>query len=155
MTINVEALINSLGKTYQEIFDEGLIPYKTKPSGFSGDEVVCLDMVREGVFLAFYREGKRLKEITLTLFDEKKPLYQFPNELPSPLVSQMSRQWVHEQFGEPEKSQPPEVIMKRQFGWADLYTVLDFRIPTSMQVDYDLLEQVKSIAFLPTSEVRW
>ncbi|MCT8342743.1 DUF6392 family protein [Photorhabdus kleinii] len=155
MTVNVEALINSLGKTYQEIFDEGLIPYKTKPSGFSGDEVVCLDMVREGVFLAFYREGKRLKEITLTLFDEKKPLYQFSNELPSPLVSQMSRQWVHEQFGEPEKSQPPEVIMKRQFGWADLYTVLDFRIPTSMQVDYDLLEQVKSIAFLPTSEVRW
>ncbi len=155
MTINIEALINSLGKTYQEIFDEGLIPYKTKPSGFSGGEVVRLDMVREGVFLAFYREGKRLKEITLTLFDEKRPLYQFPNKLPSPLVSQMSRQWVHEQFGEPEKSKPPEVIMKRQFGWTDLYTVLDFRIPTSMQIDYDLLEQVKSIAFLPTSEVRW
>ncbi len=31
MTINVEALINSLGKTYQEIFDKGSIPYKTKP----------------------------------------------------------------------------------------------------------------------------
>ncbi|MDB6369544.1 DUF6392 family protein [Photorhabdus bodei] len=155
MKVNVDALINSLGKSYQEIFDEGLIPYKTKPSGFSGGEVVCLDMVREGVFLAFYREGKHLKEITLTLFDEKRPLYQFPNELPSPLVSQMSRQWIHEQFGEPEKSQPPEVIMKRQFGWTDLYTVLDFSIPTSMQIDYDLLERVKSIAFLPTSEVRW
>ncbi|EQC00699.1 hypothetical protein B738_09866 [Photorhabdus temperata subsp. temperata M1021] len=49
MTINVEVLINSLGKTYKEIFDEGLIPYKTKPAGFSGDEVVCLDMVKEGV----------------------------------------------------------------------------------------------------------
>ncbi|WP_387440124.1 MULTISPECIES: DUF6392 family protein [Photorhabdus] len=32
MTINVEALINSLGKTYQKIFDEGLILYKTKPA---------------------------------------------------------------------------------------------------------------------------
>ncbi len=64
MTVNVEALINSLGKTYQEIFDEGLIHYKTKPSGSYGDEVICLDMVKEGVFLAFYREGKRLKEIT-------------------------------------------------------------------------------------------
>ncbi|WP_394347080.1 DUF6392 family protein [Photorhabdus luminescens] len=31
MTINVEALINSLGKTYKEIFDEGLILYQTKP----------------------------------------------------------------------------------------------------------------------------
>ncbi len=34
MTINVEALINSLGKTYQEIFDKGLIPYKRGRSEF-------------------------------------------------------------------------------------------------------------------------
>ncbi|MDR0807355.1 MAG: pyocin immunity protein, partial [Enterobacteriaceae bacterium] len=32
---------------------------------------------------------------------------------------------------------------------------LDFSIPTSMQVDYDLFEKVKRITFLPTSEVRW
>ncbi|EQB99136.1 DUF6392 family protein [Photorhabdus temperata] len=155
MTVNVEVLINSLGKSYQEIFDEGLIPYKTKPTGFSGDEVVCLDMVKEGIFLAFYREEKRLKEITLTLLNEKKPLYQFPNELPSPLVSQMSRQWVHEQFGKPEKLRQPQIIMKRQFGWKELYTLLDFRIPTSMKISYDMMERVKSVTFLPTTEVRW
>nr|WP_240347017.1 DUF6392 family protein [Pectobacterium brasiliense] len=34
MTVNIEALFNRIGKTYQEIFDEGLIPYKTKPKGF-------------------------------------------------------------------------------------------------------------------------
>ncbi|OCQ51392.1 hypothetical protein Ppb6_03426 [Photorhabdus australis subsp. thailandensis] len=155
MTINVEALINSLGKSYQEIFEQGLIPYKTKPTGFSGDEVICLDMVKEGVFLAFYREGKRLKEITLTLFDKNKPLYQFPNELPSPLVPLMSRQWVHEQFGEPEKLQKPQMIMKRQFGWKELYTLFDFHIPTSMKISYDMMERVKSVTFLLTSEVRW
>ncbi|AWK43747.1 pyocin immunity protein [Photorhabdus laumondii subsp. laumondii] len=155
MTINVEALINSLGETYQEIFDEGLIPYKTKPTGSSGDEVIFLDMVKEGVFLAFYRDGKRLKEITLTLLDEKKPLYQFPNKLPSPLVPLMSRQWVHEQFGEPKKSQQPQMVMKRQFGWKELYTLLDFHIPTSMKISYDMMERVKSVTFLLTSEVRW
>ncbi|WP_387491092.1 MULTISPECIES: DUF6392 family protein [Photorhabdus] len=48
MTINVEALINSLGKTYQEIFNKGLNHYKIKPSGFSGDEVIFLEMVKEG-----------------------------------------------------------------------------------------------------------
>ncbi|MBS9438234.1 pyocin immunity protein [Photorhabdus noenieputensis] len=154
MTINVEALINRLGKTYQEIFNEGLIPYKTKPSGFSGCEVVSLDMVREGAFLSFYRKDRKLKEITLTLINNK-PAYLFPSELPSPLIPKMSRKWIHEQFGEPEKSHPPEMVMKRQFGWTELYTLLDFRIPTSMQISYDLTEQVESLTFLPTSEVRW
>ncbi len=40
MTVNVESLINSLGRTYQDIYDEGLIPYKTKPSGFAGGSVL-------------------------------------------------------------------------------------------------------------------
>ncbi|EQB98200.1 DUF6392 family protein [Photorhabdus temperata] len=155
MNINVEALINSLEKTYQEIFDEGLIPYKTKPTGFSRDEVVWLDMVKEGVFLAFYREEKCLKEITLTLLNDKKPLYKFPNELPSPLVPLMFRQWVHEQFGKPEKSLPPRKRLKKDMGWTELYTFLGFRIPTSMQIDSDLLERVKEVTFLPVSEVRW
>lgn len=155
MTVNVEALINSLGRTYQDIYDEGLIPYKTKPTGFAGDSVVCLDMVKEGVFLSFHREGKRLKEITLTLFDEKNSLYQFTNELPSPLIPLMCRQWVHEQFGKPEKFLPPRKRLKKDIGWTELYTLLDFRIPTSMKFDYDLLEQVISVTFLPTSEMRW
>ncbi|RAX11256.1 DUF6392 family protein [Photorhabdus bodei] len=155
MAANIEALINYLGKFYQEIFDKGLIPYKTKPSGFPGDEVICLEMAKEGVFLAFYREGKRLKEITLILLNEKKPLYQFPNELPSPLVPLMSREWIHKQFGKPEKSLPPRKRLKKDIGWTELYTCLGFHMPISMQVDYDLLERVKEVAFLPTSEVRW
>lgn len=52
MTVNVEALIDCLGKTYQEMFDAGLIPYKTKPTGFSDDPDISLDMVKEGVYLS-------------------------------------------------------------------------------------------------------
>ncbi|WP_434524153.1 DUF6392 family protein [Photorhabdus asymbiotica] len=155
MAINIEALINSLGRDYKNILDEGLIPYKTKPSGFPGDEVICLDMIREGVFLSFYRKDKKLKEITLTLINNNKPTYLFPGELPSPLIPKMSRKWIHEHFGEPEKSHPPEMIMRHQFGWTELYTLLDFRIPTSMQISYDFTELVESLTFLPTSEVRW
>ncbi|WP_391527936.1 DUF6392 family protein [Photorhabdus akhurstii] len=155
MTINVEALINSLGKTYQEIFDKGLISYKTKPTGYPGDPDITLSMAKEGMHLAFKRDGKILFAVELFLLDQKKPSYQFPNELPSPLEPLMTRKWVHEQFGEPEKALPPRKFLKKDVGWTELYTLLDFRIPTSMQVDYDLLEQVKSIAFLSTSEVRW
>ncbi|MCT8342977.1 MULTISPECIES: DUF6392 family protein [Photorhabdus] len=155
MTINIEVLINHLGRTYQEIYSKGLIPYKTKLKGDLGCDYVSLNMVRESVYLAFKRENKILFVVTITLIDRDKPSYQFSNELPSPLISMMSRQWVHEQFGEPEKSHPPEMIMKHQFGRKDLYTLLDFRIPTNMQISYDLLDRVEYITFLPTSEVRW
>ncbi|MCC8373735.1 MULTISPECIES: DUF6392 family protein [Photorhabdus] len=155
MTINVEALINSLGKSYQEIFDEGLIPYKTKPTGYPGAPDITLSMAKEGIHLAFKRDGKILFAVELFLLDQKRPSYQFPNELPSPLEPLMIRKWVHEQFGEPEKALPPRKFLKKDVGWTELYTLLDFRIPTSMQVDYDLFERVDSVMFLPTSEVRW
>ncbi|MEK9498474.1 DUF6392 family protein [Photorhabdus sp. P32] len=155
MATNIEALINSLGKTYQEIFDEGLIPYKTKPTGYPGDPEISLHMIKEGVHLAFRRDNKVLFAIGLILIDEKKDSYQFPNELPSPLIPIMFRQWIHEHFGEPEKSLPPRKRLTKEIGWTELYTLLDFRIPTSMQVDYDLLERVRLVTFLPTSEVRW
>ncbi|MGV7962867.1 DUF6392 family protein [Photorhabdus tasmaniensis] len=154
MTVNIDALINSLGKSYQEIFDEGLIPYKTKPKGDPGCYYISLNMIKEGVYLAFRRDSKALFNVTITLIDRNKPSYQFPNQLPLSLVPMMSRQWIHENFGEPEKFHPPEIIMKQQFGWTELYTLLDFRIPTSMQVDYDLFERVESVIFLPASEVR-
>ncbi|TNH43942.1 DUF6392 family protein [Photorhabdus luminescens] len=155
MAVNIEALIGSLGRTYQEIYNEGLIPYKTKPKGNLGCDYISLDMIKEGVYLAFKRKNKILFVVTITLIDRDKPSYQFPNKLPSPLISMMSRQWIHEQFGKPEKSHPPEMIMKHQFGRKDLYTLLDFRIPTSMQISYDLLDRVEYITFLPTSEVCW
>ncbi|MER2372589.1 DUF6392 family protein [Photorhabdus laumondii] len=50
--------MNSLGKSYQEIFNEELIPYKTKPTGNFGTEYISLDMVKEGVYLAFKRKDK-------------------------------------------------------------------------------------------------
>ncbi|MER2471746.1 DUF6392 family protein [Photorhabdus laumondii] len=155
MAINIEVLINSLGKTYQEIYSEGLIPYKTKPKGHLGCDYISLDMIKEGVYLAFKRDNKELLDVTVTLINRDKPSYQFPNELPSPLVPKMSRQWIHEQFGKPEKSHPPEMIMNHQFGRKDLYTLLDFRVPTSMQISYDLLDRVEYITLLLTSEVCW
>ncbi|AWK43742.1 pyocin immunity protein [Photorhabdus laumondii subsp. laumondii] len=155
MAINIEALINSLGKTYQEIFDEGLIPYKTKPSGYPGDSDISLDMAKEGIFLSFLRENKVLTEITLTFINHKRPNFIFPNKLPSPLIPLMSRKLIHQHFGKPEKSLPPRKRLTKEIGWTELYTLLDFRIPTSMQVDYDLQERVRLVTFLPTSEIRW
>jgi hypothetical protein len=155
MTINIEALIYCLGKSYKDITEAGIISYKAEPKGSSGSPALSLDMVKEGVFLSFKREGRRLKEIALIIQRDDVKDWSFPNELPTPLQQKMSREWIHKTFGEPEGSIVPKVIMKQSFGWVEKFTVEDFHIPITMQIRYDLQEIVKKITFLPTSELRW
>ncbi|OTA20402.1 hypothetical protein Xbed_01432 [Xenorhabdus beddingii] len=155
MTIDVKVLINNLGVSYKEILNSGFIPYKTKPSGDSGDDYVSLNMAKEGVYLAFHRDNMSLFNVTLTLLDDGKKNYTFPNKLPAFLKPLMSRQWVHQQFGKPEKSTSPQMIMNKYFGWVDMYSTIYFEVPVSMQLDYDLQENVKEVTFFLTSEVSW
>ncbi|GKV79209.1 DUF6392 family protein [Pectobacterium brasiliense] len=155
MSVNVEALINSLGKTYQEIFDSGLLPYKKKPTGFSGDPDVSLDMVKEGVYLSFNRTDKILSEITLRIQYEKRKGWFFPNELPAPLRKDMIRSWIHQNIKSPDKYLSPRKMLKEDIGYTDLYHLKNYSIPVSMQIDYDINEKVEAITYLPTSMVRW
>ncbi|VEJ53571.1 DUF6392 family protein [Pragia fontium] len=155
MTVNVEALIQSLGKTYREIMDAGLIPYRTKPTGSSGDPFLNLEMAKEGIFLTFNRNDRVFVEMTLRILNKKNEKYRFPNELPSPLVPEMNRAWIHNQLGKPEKSHPPRVSFNDHYGWVELYQYENSTILTSMQIDYDLQDRVRAITFLPTEKVRW
>ncbi|HBT3269051.1 TPA: hypothetical protein MBF47_005394, partial [Klebsiella pneumoniae] len=68
MNIDVETLVKQLGKDHQEIYDSGLIKYKTKPTATAGYDTATLDMKREGLFFSFENDkNKTFKEITLTL----------------------------------------------------------------------------------------
>lgn len=154
MSVNVEALIDSLGRTYQEIFDSGLLPYKTKPTGFSGSSSISLDMAKEGIYLSFNRNDRVLNEITLIISNEKIGYY-FPNKLPNPLKNTMSRSWIQEQLGEPFKYLPPRKRLKKEIGYTDLYHLKNYSIPVSMQIDYDTNEKVEAITYLLSSMVRW
>lgn len=61
MSEDVNKLINGLGKSYQELTDDGLITYKSPPTTSSGDPDLSLDMAKEGLFyhlsvkVGFYR----------------------------------------------------------------------------------------------------
>ncbi|WP_410261092.1 DUF6392 family protein, partial [Klebsiella pneumoniae] len=50
MSIDVETLVKQLGKPYQDIYKQGLVPYETKPSVTVSDDIYRLDIKREGVF---------------------------------------------------------------------------------------------------------
>jgi len=155
MTVNIDALIRSLGKTYQEIFDEGLIPYKTKPTGFSGDSDISLDMANEGVYLSFSRSDRVLNEITLNIQSDTKKNWVFPNDLPSPLKAIMERDWVISKLGKPNKTVMPQVIGKRLFGMKDQFIFNQYHEPISMRVSYDKQSIVKSITYIPMAKERW
>lgn len=151
MTINIEALIRSLDKPYQEIRDAGIITYKTPPKGIQSDSFLELDMKKEGVFLAFDNDSKKaLRSIELELCGG-----MLPDDLPSPLQPNMSRHWVHDIFGEPDKSIPPKVVLKTKFGWRDRFTIEDFHIPITMVILFDTDDIAKSATFLPTARLKW
>lgn len=59
MRVNIEKLIKKIGKAYQDIYVQGLISYKTKPTGTVSDYVARLDMMREGIFLFFINNLKK------------------------------------------------------------------------------------------------
>lgn len=155
MTVNINELISSLGKSYLELTDSGLITYKSPPTASSGDPDLSLDMAKEGLFLSFKRDGRVLQAIVLKIQNDKVKDWVFPNTLPAPLQQKMSRQWVHEHIGEPLRSIPPQVVMRRAFGWTDLYEAKNCAIPTAMQISYDVMESVRSVTFMPTAELRW
>ncbi|SLN90671.1 Uncharacterised protein [Klebsiella pneumoniae] len=79
MSIDVETLVKQLGKPYQDIYEQGLVPYETKPSVTVSDDIYRLDMKREGIYLALLMIWKKLKEVTLTFEDESKTNWLFPN----------------------------------------------------------------------------
>ncbi|MGK3143418.1 DUF6392 family protein [Pantoea sp. C2G6] len=147
-------MINSLVKSYAKLVDSGLVVYKSPPKGASGSPVLSLDMGREGIFLSFWRAGRIIKAITLTIQEDNSTDWMFPDDLPAHLEKQMTRPWVHDHPGEPLTSIPSKVIMKRNFGCTNLYEAKDWSVSTSMQINYDVTDSVRPVTFMPISELR-
>lgn len=121
MKINTELLIKQLNMPYQYIFDKGLIPYQTKPSG-SDLSFVYLDMKREGIFLSFKNDvEKTLKEVTLTLEDKLKTDWTFPNLMPFDLEPVMTQTTIRKQFGLPIVYIEPRKMLKTHVGLREIY----------------------------------
>ncbi|MGC4734521.1 DUF6392 family protein [Providencia hangzhouensis] len=151
MSVNIEALVQRLGDTYDELYNDGLIPYKTKPQGNSGDDVVTLDMKKEYVFLSFDNPSKRLREITITVIpDDMRNQWKFPNKLPFGLEQVMTERWLQEYLGAPLVSEPEQTVMGINFGKISVFSMTlpgsDKKIALSMRYGYKTVN-VKSVTF--------
>ncbi|HBY0026627.1 DUF6392 family protein [Klebsiella pneumoniae] len=155
MNVNVETLIKQLGKPYQEIYNKGLINYKTKPYGSVSDNTARLDMKHEGIYLAFVNDlEKKMKEVTLTLEDESKSDWLFPNPMPFGLEPVMTQPWVRARFGLPMIYVDAKVVMTLYRGVKELYPLLapDQNIVASFSYNKDFF--VESVTFYPLERAK-
>lgn len=124
MKIDLELLTKELGNPYQNIFDKGLIPYKTAPYGPVDQDEADLDMKREGVLLVFDNNPeKTLKEIILRLEDKIKSDWIFPNKMPFDLEPVMTQQWVRGFFGEPMTYIDAKTVLTVYIGIKETYVL--------------------------------
>jgi hypothetical protein len=123
MTIDIAGLIAQLGKKYQDVYDQNLIPYKSKPKSGS------LVMRKESLHLYFEPYGVGLSEITLTLFDEKTKQFHFPHTLPFGLQPLMTQEWLHAHYGKPIRFSKKKIVMSLHLGEAEV-----FELPNNNQV---------------------
>ena len=148
MKIDVETLIKHLGKPYQEIFEKGLITYKTKPHGPIDEDEADLDMRREGMLLVFVNDSeKKLKEVTLRLEDEGKTDWLFPNPMPFGLKPVMTQQWARENLGLPMDHVEAKIVMTIYMGVKEIYALPMPNQHIAAALTYDKDFFVKKITF--------
>jgi len=155
MKVNIEKLIKQIGKAYQDIYDQDLIPYKTKPTGTVSDDIARLDMRREGIFLSFINnQEKNLKEVTLRLEDENKTDWLFPNLLPFGLEAVMTQKWVRERFGHPMIYTEAQIIMTIYVGVEKTYTLPVPDQNIAVTFSYNKYFFVSRITFIPLERAK-
>ncbi|KLN95745.1 DUF6392 family protein [Moellerella wisconsensis] len=163
MSVNIEALVQRLGDTYNELYNDGLIPYKTKPQGNSGDDVVTLRMKKESVFLSFDNPSKKLSQVTMTLIpDNVKNQWVFPNKIPFGLEQVMSDVWFYEHIGNPIRQAPEEVILGIPIGKTEVFklsittrSMESIAMIVSFHPEMKMLAQEVTFELLERLEKRW
>ncbi|CAM6703195.1 hypothetical protein HV313_13445 [Klebsiella pneumoniae] len=155
MSIDVEQLIKKISRPYQEIVDQELIPYKKRPHGSVDENEAYLDMKREGVLLVFVNDSqKKLTDVELTLEDDLKTDWIFPNPMPFNLEPVMTQQWVRERFGLPMIYSDAEKMMSFYLGVKDVYTLPSPNQYLAAMFTYNKELFVKSVCFFSLEKAK-
>ena len=163
MSVNIEALVQRLGDTYDELYLDELIPYKTKPQGNSGDDVLTLRMSKEYTFLAFENPSQKLSQITMTLLpDNVRNQWVFPNKIPFGLEQVMPDVWFYEHIGNPIRQAPEDIILGIPIGKTEVFKLnITTRATESIAMIVSFHPKMKMLAqevtfeLLDSLEKRW
>jgi len=105
--ITINRWVGGLGRTYNELLTEGVIPdHPLKPMFDTRDNEDLLLNPAPGVKLWFGVESKRLEKVMITLIQTVgQPVYT--GDLPAPFTLKMDQRSVRQFLGEPIESKQP------------------------------------------------
>ncbi|WP_232832532.1 DUF6392 family protein [Photorhabdus sp. CRCIA-P01] len=103
MAININSLINYLGKTADLLIEKQLIPTEKFEYLFEGDdEFLCIP--EDGLTLVFEDKSRSLISVGITLIASGPRMRIYRGEMPPPFLSEMDKTKVKSVLGEPSKT---------------------------------------------------
>ncbi|KPG77385.1 MULTISPECIES: DUF6392 family protein [Pseudomonas] len=102
----IEGWIRSLGRRYDVLIAEGLIPNQPLQELYEGRDRLYLEPAL-GLSLSFWAETKRLETLFITLLKSTPSTVEYKGELPRPLASTMTKSDIRSHFGVPIESGAP------------------------------------------------
>jgi hypothetical protein len=115
----IEGHIKALGKTYELLLSQRLIPSVKPWKIFDDDDQFSL-IIENGLSLTFHEGTRKLESVFVTLIKTTPSTAEYKGHLPKPFVSKMTQSEVYACFGEPMASKGqvkmPEP-MGRTGGW--------------------------------------
>ena len=102
----IEGWIRSLGRRYDVLIAEGLIPNQPLQELYEGRDRLYLEPAL-GLSLSFWAETKRLETLFIALLKSTPSTVEYKGELPRPLASTMTKSDIRSHFGVPIESGAP------------------------------------------------
>lgn len=111
---NIEKWIENLGRGYDSLIAEGVIPNQPLHELYPGRDL--LDMIiAPGLSMSFGSQTKKFETLFITLLKSTPSTTAYDGELPNPFASSMTQPEVRAYFGEPMASRAP-VMMPQPMG---------------------------------------
>lgn len=145
----IDGLVKSLGKTYDALIMDGLIPNQSLQALYEGRDRLHMELV-PGISLSFWAETRRLEALFITLTKSTPSTVEYRGELPKPFSSVMTKSDIRSEFGEPMQTSGP-IKMPQPLGMTggwDAYPLEPSRYPnTKLIFKYEATMRVKALLF--------
>lgn len=102
----IDGLVKNLGKTYDALIIDGLIPNQPLQALYNGRDRLHMELV-PGVSLSFWAETRQFEALFITLTKSTPSTVEYRGELPKPFSSGMTQSDIRSEFGEPMQTSGP------------------------------------------------
>ncbi len=140
--------IKSLGRPYESLVSEGIIPNMPLRELYKGRDWLDIEP-EEGMELSFSAESKCLEALYIILVPAVEEQAVYRGELPTPLALSMSQADVKASFGLPSESKgPTQLPLNRKTGGWDAYELEASAYPNAkLMFKYAENRQVNTLVF--------